>query len=68
MIEKDIVEIFPRSSVPEGATIFPAVWAMKQKRRVISREIYRHKARLNLDGPKQKAGVDYNQTYAPVAG
>ena len=67
MIDNDIVEIVRISEVPEEATIFPAVWAMRRKRRVISREVYKWKARLNFDGSKQQAEKDYGQTYAPVA-
>jgi len=59
-------EIIPRSEVPEGFKLFPAVWAMKRKRKVRTREIYKRKARLNFDGSKQKKGDD-DQTFAPVA-
>ena len=59
-------EIIPLSEVPEGFKLFPAVWAMKRKRKVRTREIYKRKARLNFDGSKQKKG-DYDQTFAPVA-
>jgi hypothetical protein len=40
---------------------------MREKRRVLTREIYKWKARMNLDGSKQREGIDYDQTYAPVA-
>ena len=40
---------------------------MKQKWRVRTREIYKYKARINIDGSKMRPGVHYNQTYAPVA-
>jgi len=59
--------IFPRLSVPEGAPVLPSVWAMKQKRRINTREVYKWKARLNVDGSKQVAGQDYGQTYALMA-
>jgi hypothetical protein len=62
-----IWEIVHKSTVPEGVTILPAVWAMKRKRRIATGEIYKWKARLNLDGSKQVKGVHYNETYAPVA-
>jgi len=32
-------KIIPRSKVPEGFKLFPAVWAMKRKRKVRTREI-----------------------------
>lgn len=59
--------IVHRSKVPEGATVLPAVWAMKRKRRIKTREVYKWKARLNLDGSKQTKGKDYWDSYAPVA-
>ena len=39
---------------------------MKHKRRIDTREIYKWKACLNLDGSKQIKGVNYWETYAPV--
>ena len=59
--------IVKRSDVPSKASILPAVWAMKRKRRIATREIYKWKARLNIDGSKQIKGVNYWETYAPVA-
>jgi hypothetical protein len=59
--------IIQRDTVPEGATILPAVWAMQRKRCISTGEVYKWKARLNLDGSKQIKGVHYWETYAPVA-
>ena len=67
LLDKGVFTFIERSKVPKGATLFPSVWAMKRKRRVKTREIYKWKARLNLDGSKQVAGENYDQTYAPVA-
>jgi hypothetical protein len=47
--------------------LFSAVWSMKRKRRVTTREVYKHKARLNLDGSQMQPGKGYDLTYAPVA-
>jgi hypothetical protein len=55
-----------RSQVPEGMDILPSVWAMRRKRRIKTREVYKWKARLNLHGGRQKQGVNYWETYAPV--
>ena len=55
-----------RSEVPEGVKILPAVWAMKRKRKIATREVYKWKARLNLGGHKQEYGVHYWETYSPV--
>ena len=61
--------IVPRSTVPEETAVLPSVWAMKRKRRIDTREVYKWKARLNIDGSKQVEGRDYEygETYAPVA-
>jgi len=56
-----------RSKVPKGATILPAVWQMKRKCRIQTQEVYKWKARLNIDGSCQVKGRDYWDTYAPVA-
>jgi len=54
------------SEVPKGATVLPAVWQMKRKRHILTREVYKWKARLNIDGSKMVYKRDYDQTYAPV--
>jgi hypothetical protein len=38
-----------------------------QKQCILTCEVYKWKAWLNLDGSKQVAGQDYDDTYAPVA-
>ncbi|KAI2501072.1 hypothetical protein MHU86_13426 [Fragilaria crotonensis] len=40
---------------------------MKRKRRIATREVYKWKARLNIDGSKQEEGVNYWETFSPVA-
>jgi hypothetical protein len=59
-------EIVPRTALPDGTKVVPSVWAMKRKRRIDTREIYKWKARLNIHGGKQEYGVHYWETYAPV--
>ena len=59
--------IMHKDDVPSDKTILPAVWQMKRKRDIRSREIKKYKARLNIDGSRMKKGVHYDQTYAPVA-
>ena len=56
-----------KSNVPDNATLLPAVWAMRRKRDIRTRQVKKYKARLNVDGSKQIKGVHYDQTYAPVA-
>ena len=55
-----------RSEIPEDARVLPSVWSMKRKRKVLTGEVYKHKARLNLDGSKQIANLDYHMTYSPT--
>ena len=40
---------------------------MKRKRNIMTRAISKYKARLNIDGSRMKHGLDYEETYAPVA-
>jgi Reverse transcriptase (RNA-dependent DNA polymerase) len=58
--------VIPKDDVPSHSKILPAVWSMKRKRRIETRKVYKHKARLNLGGHKQEYGVHYSETYLPV--
>jgi len=60
-------EIIKRIKAPQGQIAPPAVWAMRRKRRIATREVCRWKARLNLDGSKQVKGVHHWESCAPVA-
>ena len=40
---------------------------MRRKRDIVFRRVFKWKARLNLHGGKQIKGLDYWETYAPVA-
>ena len=40
---------------------------MRRKRDITTREIKKHKARLNIDGSRMVKSRDYDLTYAPVA-
>lgn len=55
-----------KKDVPQGETILPAVWSMKRKRRIATREVYKWKSRLNLGGHKMIYGKHYDETYAPA--
>ena len=61
------LSIIKRNQVPKGSTILPCVWQMKRKRRIMTREIKRWKAHLNVDGSRMTKGVHYDKVYAPVA-
>ena len=58
--------LIPREEVPEGTKILDSIWAMKRKRDIKTREVYKHKARLNIHGGQQEYGVHYTETYSPV--
>ncbi len=60
-------ELIKKSAVPKGHKIMPSVWSMKRKRKIATREIYKWKARLNIDGSKHEKGVNFWETFAPVA-
>ena len=40
---------------------------MRRKRDIKSRAVKKYKARLNVDGSRMIRGVDYDETYSPVA-
>jgi hypothetical protein len=61
----DILQVVKRSDVPAHMTPLPAVWAFKRKRRP-DWTILKWKAQLNMHGGRQKRGVNYWETYAPV--
>ena len=59
--------IIHKDKVPKGEHILPMVWQMRRKRDIKSRQIKKHKARLNVDGSKMIKGLHYNESYSPVA-
>ena len=59
-------ELFPRAKLPKGALVLPHVWQLRRKRVTKTGEISKWKARVCIDGSKQKQGVHYEETYAPV--
>jgi hypothetical protein len=63
---RDHWELVSKKKVPKGVRILDAVWAMKRKRNIKTREIYKWKARLNVHGGQQEKGVNFWETYSPV--
>ena len=59
-------ELIPISEVPPGTKILDSAWVMKRKRDIMTRKVYKNKARLNVHGGQQEFGVNYFQTYSPV--
>ena len=54
------------STLPFGTKILDSIWAMKRKRDILTQQIIKWKARLNVHGGKKEHGVHYWETYAPV--
>ncbi len=66
-IRNEVWELIKKSAVPKGHKIMPSVWSVKRKKKIATREIYKWKARLNIDGSKQEEGVKFWETFMPVA-
>jgi hypothetical protein len=60
-------ELTHRDNIPPNTVVLPTVWAMRRKRSLTDGIVYKWKARLNIDGSKQQKGINYWETYAPVA-
>lgn len=63
IIKNDVWEILPR---PKGKTVISSRWLFKVKY-AFDGSIEKHKARFVARGFSQKAGIDYKETFAPVA-
>jgi hypothetical protein len=66
-VEGGVYSIIHKDDRPQEATLLPAVWQMQRKRNVVTGDIKRYKARLNIDGSRMVHMRDYDLTYAPVA-
>jgi hypothetical protein len=58
--------LMQRTELPEGTKVLSAVWSMKRKRRILTRLVYKWKARLNCHGGQQEHGINFWETYSPV--
>jgi hypothetical protein len=59
-------KIVRKESMPKGANLLPSTWALKIKR-YPDGCMRKNKARFCVRGDKQIAGVNYFESYAPVA-
>ena len=59
--------IMRRDKLPPDKRVLKTVWQMRRKRDIKSRIVKKYKARLNVDGSRMIRGVDYDETYSPVA-
>ena len=53
-------------SVPEDTDILPSVCSMQRKINLVTNDITKYKARLNVHGGRQTFGEKYFDTYTPV--
>lgn len=65
-VENKSWELVPINNIPEDEELLQSVWAMQQKRNLVTNEITKYKACLNIHGGQQTLGVNYWDTYAPV--
>lgn len=66
-ISKKNFKLILISKIKEGTKILDAVWSMKRKCDILTNAITKWKARLNVHGGQQEKGVNYEETYSPVA-
>ena len=52
--------------LPKGKQAIGVKWVYKTKCNVEGK-VYKHKARLMVKGCKKKQGIDYKETFSPVA-
>jgi hypothetical protein len=43
-------KVVPLEDIPQETPVLDAVWSMKRKQRLMTNEVYKHKARLNVHG------------------
>ena len=63
IIKNDVWEIVPR---PKNKDVVSSKWLYKIKN-VVDRSTEKHKSRFVAHGFSQKEGIDYEETFAPVA-
>jgi hypothetical protein len=63
IMKNDVWEAIPR---PEGKSVVTSKWLYKLKH-VVDGNIEKYKAHLVARGFSQVEGVDYDETFAPVA-
>ena len=63
IMKNDVWDVVPR---PEGKSVVTSKWIYKIKHAADS-SIEKHKARFVARGFSQKEGIDYEETFAPVA-
>ena len=65
-LEQKDWKLIPKSPLPEGTKLLPAVWSFTRKQRATTGKVYKHKARLTVGGHKQEYSINFWETYSPV--
>ena len=65
LVNNDLFDIHPISSLPPNTKAVSAIWSFKRKR-LPDWSISRYKARVCPHGGQQVEGVNFLDTYAPV--
>jgi hypothetical protein len=65
-VDNEHVLLAERKNLPKGTKVLASVWSMKRKRCILTREIYKWKACLNVHGGQQEHGGNFWETYAPA--
>jgi hypothetical protein len=65
-VDNEHFVLMERSALLKNTKVLSSVWFMKRKRRILSREVYKWKARLNAHGGQQEHGINFWETYSPV--
>ena len=56
-----------REEIPTGTPILSEIWAMRWKRCIVTGQIYKRKAIMNIDGSNKQNDIHYDTSYSPVA-
>ena len=59
-------EVIPKCEVPDDEKVLNSVWTMRRKRNILTKKVYKHKARLNIHGGQQEFALHYYETFSPV--
>jgi hypothetical protein len=63
--DSNVFKVRLRSDIPANTQIIKTVWSYRRKRSVTG-ELLKHKARLCIDGSREKPGIHFDKTFAPV--
>ena len=64
--KRNYYSIIDRNDVPDDEDVLDSVWATKRKKNILTNNVYKYKARLNLHGGQQKCGINFFEAYSPV--